>query len=90
MIEALSTRLIIRQVKQATENTTTSGIILSGGSEDTTQAEIVNVGPNCQSAFAVGDRIVPSWQHVHHVRILGEDLFAIDEKDIVCRIKKQS
>jgi len=86
MIQALSTRLIIRQIKNTAENTTTSGIVLSSGSDDTALAEIVSVGPDCKQRLKVGDRVVPIWNRCQHARVKGQDLFGIDEQDIVGRV----
>lgn len=87
MIEALSTRLIIKQVKKESENTTDSGIILSQSSDDTAKAIVVAVGPDIKQKIAVGDTVVPIWQRVQHVRLGGEDMFGIDEQDIIGVLK---
>jgi|688.fasta_scaffold546389_3 co-chaperonin GroES (HSP10) len=87
MIEALSTRLIIKQVRREKEHTTSSGIVLGSSSDDTAPAEVIAVGPDCKQKLAAGDRVMPIWQRVQHVRINGEDLFGIDEQDIIGRLK---
>lgn len=83
MMEALSTRLIIKPLKRESQAATASGIILSQSSDDTAQAEILAVGPDCKQKFEVGNRVVPIWQRVQHVRLNGEDIFGVDEQDIV-------
>lgn len=87
MIEALSTRLIIKQIKTEDDLKTSSGIILSQSSNDTPKATVVAVGPDVKQKIAVGDTVVPIWNRTHGVRVDGQDMFGVDEQDIVGVIK---
>lgn len=87
MIHATATKLIIKEVKSKTENTSVGGIILSSGNDNTTKAEIVSVGPACVGKFKVGDVVVPVWAQVQHLRLDGVDMFGIDEQHILGVIK---
>lgn len=87
MIEALSTRLIIKQIKTEEDLKTSSGIILSQASNDTPKATVLAVGADCKQKIAVGAVVVPIWQRTHGVRVDGQDMFGVDEQDIVAVIK---
>lgn len=88
MIQALSTRLVIKQIKTDDDLKTTSGIILSQSSNDTPKATVVAVGPDLKQKISIGDVVVPIWNRSHGVRIDGQDLFGIDEQDIIVVVKK--
>ena len=87
MIQALSTRLIIQQIKTEEDLKTSSGIILGQTSNDTPKAKVIAVGPDVKQKIAVGDTVVPIWNRTHGVRVGGQDVFGLDEQDIVGVIK---
>ena len=86
MIEALSTRLIVKQIKTDDDLKTSSGIILSQASNDTPRATVMAVGPDVKTIEA-GAVVVPIWNRTHGVRVDGTDLFGVDIADIVAGIK---
>jgi co-chaperonin GroES (HSP10) len=88
MIEALSTRLIIKPVKRESQSATASGILLSSSSDDTACAQVIAVGPDCRQQFQIGNHVIPVWQRVQHVRLNGEDIFGVDEQDIIGVVKR--
>lgn len=87
-MQALSTRLIIKQIKTDEDLKTTSGIILSQASNDTPKATVVAVGPDVKQKIEIGDVVVPVWNRTHGIRVDGQDVFGVDEQDIIVVVKK--
>lgn len=82
----LGERLVLKQC--AAEETTKSGIILTGQSQEKPQeAIVVAVGPDVKASFAEGDKVIYSKYAGNTVKVDDEELMIIKEEDILAVVK---
>lgn len=82
----LGDRLVLKQV--AAEETTKSGIVLPGQSQEKPQeAVVVAVGKEVKAELAEGDKVIYSKYSGSNVKVDGEELMIIKEEDILAVVK---
>ncbi len=82
----LGDRLVLKQVEA--EETTKSGIVLPGQSQEKPQeAIVVAVGKEIKSELSEGDRVIYSKYAGSTVKLDGEELMIIKEEDILAVVK---
>lgn len=82
----LGERLVLKQC--AAEETTKSGIVLPGQSQEKPQeAVVVAVGPKVEAKLAVGDKVIYAKYAGSTVKVDGEELMIIKEEDILAVVK---
>ncbi|MBQ1193622.1 MAG: co-chaperone GroES [Lachnospiraceae bacterium] len=82
----LGDRLVLKQC--AAEETTKSGIVLPGQSQEKPQeAVIVAVGKDVKAELSEGDKVIYSKYAGNNVKVDDEELMIIKEEDILAVIK---
>lgn len=89
MLKPLADRVIIKMLEG--EETTKSGIILSGASKEKPQlAEVIAVGPGgevdgkeVKMYIKVGDKVVTNKYSGTEIKYQGEDLIIVKQSDIL-------
>lgn len=82
----LGERLVLKQCQA--EETTKSGIVLPGQSQEKPQeAIVVAVGPEVKSKLAEGDKVIFSKYAGSTVKVDDEELMIIKEEDILAVVK---
>lgn len=82
----LGERLVLKQCQA--EETTKSGIVLPGQSQEKPQeAVVVAVGPEVKAELAAGDKVIYSKYAGSTVKVDGEELMIIKEEDILAVVK---
>lgn len=82
----LADRLVLKQV--AAEETTKSGIVLPGQSQEKPQeAVVVAVGEGVKAELAEGDKVIYSKYAGSNVKVDGEELMIIKEEDILAVLR---
>ena len=85
MLKPLADRVVIKMLEN--EETTKSGIILAGASQEKPQfAQVIEVGPgtkDVQMEVKKGDKVVISKYSGTEVKYKGEDLIIVNQKDIL-------
>ncbi len=82
----LGERLVLKQCKA--EETTKSGIVLPGQSQEKPQeAVVVAVGPEVKAELVAGDKVIYSKYAGSTVKVDGEELMIIKEEDILAVVK---
>ena len=92
-LKPLSDRVVIKMVEA--EETTASGIILTGSAKETPQvAEVLAVGPGgivdgkeVVMQVKVGDKVITSKYSGTEVKIDGEDLIVVRQGDILAVVE---
>ena len=92
-IKPLSDRVVIKMVEA--EETTKSGIILSGSAKEKPQvAEVIAVGPGgvvdgkeITMQVKVGDKVITSKYSGTEIKIDGEELIIVRQSDILAIVK---
>lgn len=73
--------------EKANENVTESGIVLSGKTNETTAAVILEIGPDV-TEVNVGDVVYLEWGKGHPVKVDGQMMAIIDEQYISAVIEE--
>ncbi len=82
----LGERLVLKQCQA--EETTKSGIVLPGQSQEKPQeAVVVAVGPEVKEELVAGDKVIYSKYAGSTVKVDGEELMIIKEEDILAVVK---
>jgi chaperonin GroES len=88
MLKPLADRVVIKMIES--EETTKSGIILSGNSKEKPQfAKIVEVGPGTEKIkmeVEKGQKVVVSKYAGTEIKYEGEDLIIVNQSDILAVI----
>lgn len=88
MLKPLADRVVIKMLES--EETTKSGIILAGPSQEKPQfAEVIEVGPGTEKVkmeVKKGDKVVISKYSGTNVKYEGEDLIIVNQSDILAVI----
>lgn len=92
-LKPLSDRVVIKMVEA--EETTASGIILTGSAKEKPQvAEVIAVGPGgvvdgkeVVMQVKVGDKVITSKYSGTEVKIDGEDLIVVRQNDILAVVE---
>lgn len=92
-LKPLADRVILKMVE--TEETTKSGIILTGAAKEKPQvAEVIAVGPggvvdgkDVAMELEVGDRVIMSKYSGTEVKIDGEELIIVRQSDILAIVE---
>lgn len=89
MLKPLADRVVIKMLES--EETTKSGIILAGPSQEKPQfAEVIEVGPGTEKVkmeVNKGDKVVISKYSGTNVKYEGEDLIIVNQSDILAVIE---
>lgn len=86
MIRPLKDNVLIAQIK--TENTTASGIVLTGGVlDETKKAVVLAIGPSVQ-CVQVNDVVIPTWGKASVVMVDGNARMVIKEEDIMVVVEQ--
>jgi chaperonin GroES len=89
MLKPLADRVVIKMIES--EETTKSGIILSGNSKEKPQfAKIVEVGPGTEKIkmqVEKGQKVVVSKYAGTEIKYEGEDLIIVNQGDILAIIE---
>lgn len=94
MIKPVADRILIKMVEN--EETTKSGIILSGGAKEKPQvAEVIEVGPGISNVegkevkmyIKKGDRVIVSKYSGTEVKYEGEDYLIIKQDDVLAIVE---
>ena len=93
-LKPIEDRIVIKMVEA--EETTKSGIILTGNAKDKPQeAEVLAVGPGgiidgneVKMQVKAGDRVVTSKYSGTEIKIDGEELIIIRQKDVLAIVEK--
>lgn len=88
----LQDRVVVKMVE--TEETTKSGIILTGSAKEKPQvAEVIAVGPGLDSGdkkgkmyVAVGDKVITSKYTGTEIKLDGEELIIVKQSDILAKV----
>lgn len=82
----LGDRLVLKQCQA--EETTKSGIVLPGQSQEKPQeAVVVSVGSDVKAQITEGDKVIYSKYAGNTVKVDGEELMIVKEEDILAVIK---
>lgn len=82
----LGDRLVLKQCQA--EETTKSGIVLPGQSQEKPQeAIVVAVGPEVKAKLAEGDKVIYSKYAGSTVKVDEEELMIIKEEDVLAVVK---
>lgn len=73
--------------EKANENVTESGIVLSGKTNETTAAVILEIGPDV-TEVKVGDVVYLEWGKGHPVKVDGQMMAIIDEQYIAAIVEE--
>ena len=88
-LQPLADRVVIKMVES--EETTKSGIILTGSAKETPQiAEVIAVGPGLKDnkmQVKVGDKVITSKFSGTEVKIDGEEYIIVKENDILAIVE---
>ncbi len=92
-LKPLSDRVVIKMIEA--EETTASGIILTGSAKEKPQvAEVLAVGPGgivdgkeVEMQVKVGDKVITSKYSGTEVKIDGEDLIVVRQNDILAVVE---
>ena len=88
-IKPLGERVVIKMVEM--EETTKSGIILTGAAKEKPQyAEVVAVGPGTKDVtmeLAVGDKVVISKYAGTEIKLDGEEYIILNQSDVLAKIQ---
>lgn len=83
-VKALHNKLVLRQIEK--EPVTTSGIILSGGTDgSSTEGLVIGTGPDVIEV-RVGDKVLANWSKANHIG--GTDAYVIAEDHIIAIIEE--
>ncbi len=86
MIEPLNKNVVLK--KEASENKTSSGIILSTESKEVPGiGVVVAVSKKCEAALKPEDKVVYKKYSGTDVKVNEEDFIVIDEEDILAIVK---
>ncbi|MBO5413091.1 MAG: co-chaperone GroES [Clostridia bacterium] len=94
MIKPVADRILIKMIEN--EETTKSGIILSGGAKEKPQvAEVIEVGPGITNIegkevkmyIKKGDRVIVSKYSGTEVKYEGEDYLIIKQDDVLAIVE---
>ncbi|MDR0248272.1 MAG: co-chaperone GroES [Oscillospiraceae bacterium] len=93
-LKPIEDRVVIKMVEA--EETTKSGIILTGNAKEKPQeAEVLAVGPGgvidgneVKMQIKVGDRVVTSKYSGTEIKIDGEELIIVRQKDILAIVER--
>lgn len=87
-IKPLGERVVIKMVEM--EETTKSGIILTGAAKEKPQyAEVVAVGPGTKDVtmeLAVGDKVVISKYAGTEIKLENEEYIILNQSDVLAKI----
>ncbi len=87
-IKPLGERVVIKMVEM--EETTKSGIILTGAAKEKPQyAEVVAVGPGTKEVtmeLAVGDKVVISKYAGTEIKLENEEYIILNQSDVLAKI----
>jgi len=88
-IKPLADRVLIRRLEA--EEKTASGIVLPGSAQEKPQmAEVVAVGPGTEEVkmeVKVGDKVIFSKYAGNEIKIDGEELILMSQKDILAVVQ---
>ena len=88
-LQPLADRVVIKMVEA--EETTTSGIILTGSAKEKPQiAEVIAVGPGLKDnkmQVKAGDKVITSKFSGTEVKIEGEEYIIVKENDILAIVE---
>ena len=80
-IEPIGSKMVVKLIEK--QKLTTSGIILTlADSTEVTRGVVLSIGDNVMDVV-VGDQVLPNWNNAQKTKVNGEDLFIIEESDIV-------
>lgn len=83
-VKALHNKVVLRQIEK--EPVTTSGIILSGGTDgSSTEGLVIGTGPEVNEV-RVGDKVLANWSKANH--IAGTDAYIITEDNIIAVVEE--
>ena len=80
MLKALKDMVILEMIEQ--ENTTASGLIIKGATEQQTEGRIVSVGATVTDMVA-GDRVLVDWNRVIKIKHEDKTYFATKEVNVI-------
>ena len=87
-IKPLGERVVIKMVEM--EETTKSGIILTGAAKEKPQiAEVVSVGPGTKDVtmeLSVGDKVVISKYAGTEIKLENEEYIILNQSDVLAKI----
>jgi len=72
----------ISVIKLENSKTTASGLILTSGVADVDRAKVISIADDVED-IKVGDELLIDWVHTSKTSIDGQDLYIINEKDVV-------
>ena len=88
-IKPLADRVVLKSCEM--EETTKSGIILTGAAKEKPQyAEVVAVGPGTKDVtmeLAVGDKVVISKYAGTEIKLDGEEYIILNQSDVLAKIQ---
>ena len=89
MLKPLADRVVVKMLEK--EETTKSGIILSGGSQEKPQfAEVIEVGPGTEKEkmeVAKGQKVVLSKYAGTEIKYKGEEFIIVSQNDILATVE---
>ena len=65
------------------ENTTASGLIIKGVTEQQTEGRIVDIGPNVDCGVEVGSRVLVDWNRVIKAQYEGGTYFVTKQENLI-------
>ena len=80
-LKPIGSKLVVKLVEK--EKTTVSGIILTRADSSEVNRGVVLAIGGAVLDVAIGDQVLPNWNNAQKTKVDGEDLFIIDESDIV-------
>lgn len=80
-MQAIKHYAIVEVLKQ--ENTTDSGLIISGNQQQDPVAQVVSVGPDCDAAIVVGKRVVVDWTRARSLNYNNRTYYVVDHNNVL-------
>lgn len=81
MLKALKNTVILELIER--ENTTASGLIIKGVTEEQTEGRIVSVGPTVDCGIEVGNRVLVDWNRVMKITHEGSTYFVTKQDNLI-------
>lgn len=79
-MKAIRKQVILQAVEPTT--TTLSGIIVQGGTDEQTPAQVISCGHEV-TQVSEGDRVLVDWRHARPFKFDGQQYYIIDEFNII-------
>lgn len=80
-MQAIKKNIIVEVIQK--ENTTDSGLILTGANREDPVAQVVSVGPGCDDLVQVGQRVIVDWTRARKLSHANRTYYVVNHLDVV-------